>query len=705
MTNKIKKSVLLSMIFILSALTPLFTMIVKADINSSQAGRVSYVVTGGASGVANWDPAIVTGSTFNSLERLFWNDGGIYNSILAENFTTHTRPDEGILSGGVAAYTFNLQQGVTFHDGSEWNATVAKWNFDRVTNISGYVSTIWQATWWFDPSDMEPWFVPGWNLSWYKTNPFGLGYKIPIINKTTVVSEYVLNVTMNKWSLIVDNINLRMISMESYLPWSNLVMKGYGDDPEFPLDNPSIYPGHLIGTGSYMFQFVDNEVTQTALAIKNENYWKKDEIEAEGLFVVDDKYYRSFSDMTTVTNALINGEIDIAGHGLGAQITDLPSILTNPLFTYLEGAYDESIDCVTLNTEEGLDTPCIDIPYSASFFVLYGIDMTTFEGQTPRQIWPQISHAFGYPALTQLPDGIDRTVRRAFTYAWDYEGYTNIGYSGGDGVVCDSPLGVGSIWYNGSIPSPYYNITIAREILLSDSFYAAECTTRGLSMANTTAEWINVGDASSGGNPIKTFKCLAYSTSAKPLFIKSALNMLGFDVETTLVSDVFGDWVATGKAVMYDMFTYLWLNSAYDPMGFMGSGMNLLYRSTNRRIGYNSYNYAHLANDTIDGILAQIPFAGIAAQELYDQLSYDLMNYHAPWIYCGQFRNGVVHNSGWNVTRTYIYTADAAYVGGARKTTDVPTPIPGYPLTAFMIVFTVAVFGIVYNLLKKRKNN
>ena len=31
-------------------------------------------------------------------------------------------------------YTFHLREGVTFHDGTPWNADVAKFNFDRVMN-------------------------------------------------------------------------------------------------------------------------------------------------------------------------------------------------------------------------------------------------------------------------------------------------------------------------------------------------------------------------------------------------------------------------------------------------------------------------------------------------------------------------------------------------------------------------------------------
>lgn len=40
-------------------------------------------------------------------------------------------------TGGIRTATFTLRENVTFHDGSDWNATVWKWNIDRMNFISG----------------------------------------------------------------------------------------------------------------------------------------------------------------------------------------------------------------------------------------------------------------------------------------------------------------------------------------------------------------------------------------------------------------------------------------------------------------------------------------------------------------------------------------------------------------------------------------
>ena len=46
--------------------------------------------------------------------------------------------DQGFRNfGGVENVTFTLRENVTFHDGSEWNATVCKWNIDRMMLVMG----------------------------------------------------------------------------------------------------------------------------------------------------------------------------------------------------------------------------------------------------------------------------------------------------------------------------------------------------------------------------------------------------------------------------------------------------------------------------------------------------------------------------------------------------------------------------------------
>ena len=99
----------------------------------------------------NWDPVITDGYNIleyykkGCLEPLLWllDDLIEPKSQLASSWEYDYRP-EGFTnslgfnnSGGVIAINITLRNGVEFHDGSNWNATVAKWNIHRLFLITG----------------------------------------------------------------------------------------------------------------------------------------------------------------------------------------------------------------------------------------------------------------------------------------------------------------------------------------------------------------------------------------------------------------------------------------------------------------------------------------------------------------------------------------------------------------------------------------
>ncbi|MHA1123982.1 MAG: ABC transporter substrate-binding protein [Candidatus Heimdallarchaeota archaeon] len=112
----------------------------------------------------------------SAMEALVWVDSfGNLHPLLAESWTVHNRPDEisslGENQGGVAAIEFKLQEGVTFQDGSAFNASVVKWNYDRALQISGYDDPQWMATYWMNPATYRPRFTTSWDLTWGINDP------------------------------------------------------------------------------------------------------------------------------------------------------------------------------------------------------------------------------------------------------------------------------------------------------------------------------------------------------------------------------------------------------------------------------------------------------------------------------------------------------------------------------------------------------
>jgi len=63
------------------------------------------------------------------------------NPELATDWTIEWWTPDADHSGGVKAINFTLRSGVTFHDGSAWNSTVAAWNLNRSIWINGGFGT------------------------------------------------------------------------------------------------------------------------------------------------------------------------------------------------------------------------------------------------------------------------------------------------------------------------------------------------------------------------------------------------------------------------------------------------------------------------------------------------------------------------------------------------------------------------------------
>lgn len=682
-----KKNILLVFLATITVF-PLISVVALAAVpQSAQAERVSFVIgSGGNPGGAqldDWDPAIVTTSNFGALETLVWanwKDRLTYPG-LAESWTLHARPDEGGNTGGVAAISFNLRQGVEFMDGSKFNASVVKWNWDRLINITGInvsPNNRKASLHWFDPSGMASHFTQNWNLSWAASDPFNMGGRIPVVDEVIVVSEYVVNFTLNKWvTHMYYFLECPMISMEEYAAFATTYIRGYsGSGVE-----------HLVGTGPYQFVYADFVVTSTQYSVKNENYWNKDYLESQGLFVVDDVYTRWYATSESRTNALLAGDVDVSGWQAQSILTDMVALNASALHTLYPTEYDASYTTIQFSNRENNDKP-----------VAY------LGGLTLRQYWPTWAAANGIPGQP-IAQGVNKSVRQAISWAFDYDSYMDVQYETTGAVRCDSPLGTECVWNDGTVPYYEYNITKARQVLLNDPYYATQATARGLDINSADSQWTGVG---LGLNPINTFTYLDGGTPHKANTIGKALNDLGFGMTINLTTSLDSEWMYTKKAMQFDMFSYIWPTGKLEPFEWMTWGMRLLYSSSMVAIPV-AFNFAMLQNSSIDYLMNEIPWMGTAAQPAYNNLTAMLLE-EAGHLYIAHAGRGSVVNSGWNVTDEALERGGGMnvavhWLGGARASSAPPAPpeIPGYSTLMVVLFSIVSVLGLSYSIAKKRR--
>jgi hypothetical protein len=372
--------------------------------------------------------------------------------------------------------------------------------------------------------------------------------------------------------------------------------------------------------------------------------------------------------------------------------------VASPYLEYYPTVPDASVNVVSMLSAEAINTP-----------------LSSLGGQTIREWFPTSSFAIDTlglaPADRVYPTGINKTVRRALSWAYDYNGFVSATYpaTGGGGIYCWSPFGMSSPYTDeGSVshPGPDPDLTEARTILLNDPYYAGLATARGLTLTNTTSEWVAVARS----NPMWTFTFLIYPGSTTTPFLTEACEALGFELDVREDANVAGElwtqFVATGRACMYDMFSYVYLMNPQNPAQF---GIYWYGSSAAKPPGWG-YNYAHLMNSTVDDIMANVEFL-TDKQASYNELADILINKEAHSIFESQGTMGMVLNSGFTVGPLATEVGGPAgpglavhWLGGSRsQAITLPPEIPGYPTMFVLLSMIPAMLGIIYILKRKRK--
>ncbi len=165
-----------------------------------------------------------------------------------------------------------LRQGIQFHDGTSFNATAAKWNFDRINYFINATGTL-------------PGTVPIAQTESLWRLPNGE----PIINNTATVGDYNITITLNGvFSPFLD-----------LLCYTNAYMLSPTSTPA--TDWIVLTTGDLVGTGpfTYVSYTPDVEVRFTRF----DNYWRGPAYFYTLIFVI-------IEDATARSNAMLTGMID-----------------------------------------------------------------------------------------------------------------------------------------------------------------------------------------------------------------------------------------------------------------------------------------------------------------------------------------------------------------------------------------------------------
>ncbi len=187
-------------------------------------------------------------------------DGSVVGLLVADWEVS----DDGLV------HTWTLQPDVTFHDGSEFNADVVKWNIDRKIELQ----------------------KPLWDL-------------IPF-ESVEVIDPLTVQVTLTRP-------NPAMYGVLASKPWSMYNPAFVEEVGEDGIKNQAN------GTGPFMVEeFIPNEVLRL---VKNPNYWQ------EGLPYLDAVNFQIVPDINTRATMLEAGDIDIA---FDLSIQDIERLKSNP---------------------------------------------------------------------------------------------------------------------------------------------------------------------------------------------------------------------------------------------------------------------------------------------------------------------------------------------------------------------------------------
>jgi ABC-type transport system substrate-binding protein len=723
-----------------------------------------YKIGVNGSRLGNWDGPIASAgfaaASFGSecLESLFtlpenWSgQTDDWIPMLATNWTTipwpnemnHHPTDPFMNTGGVKAIEFTLRDDVTFHDGSAFNATVAKWNIDRHIVITGNLTgklnpallsdEMYKAmySFWLPAEHWAQYETDSWNVSQFinktasygeygisKTPPDmtdGSLYKsyyyshYPRIKNVTIIEDKAsggrIRVNYNDWSGVLLYVDFTMMSMESYKDYFDIPIEGAGDvggflQPDvrngYP-DPDDQFPGHLIGTGPYRFIEFDEGSEQGTMR-KFDNWWNSTAMNATG-------GWHNVDEIVIVTFKLTQSGFAKKGLALLSRTID-----------YADNAGNMDIDAMVASPD--INYTVYGIGSDRTFITLNAINETYWKTWADAKVnvsaaaGVNLKHLYDVDDVTETVqvDGINRAMRKAVSYAFDYDLYIS-NVLQGRGVRSGGFLSPGNEYYNPDIPLPYRNLTIAREALINDSFWGPLVAARNLDINNDTADWVSVANS----NPIFEFKLLwDQNTLDRASLFGNSIKDIGLalggingapDPLLEVSPDIYTVLFTEGAIGTVPWFTTHGLPSDWPGADFaFGPYIEYYCKSPEGTV----FPYAALINtgfnynDTVDFWIDKTWFVNrTAGEELWNNLTRHYQTFQYSDIFICHTEGGYAIDKDWIYSPPYLSSAFVKYIGPPIQE---GVQIPGFQTAAILAITVVSITGIGFSLNRKRKRS
>jgi peptide/nickel transport system substrate-binding protein len=225
-------------------------------------------------------------------------------------------------------YTINLHTGVTFHDGTTFNAYTAKWTIDRYNYFFNYTGNSYYPDGYtaggytFPFNTSLPASVLRSQTAILYTNEHG----VPVINQTIVTGPYQIKIVLNF-------VKASFLSVLAFYGMSML--------------SPNSAPAHryyynyekLIGTGPFEFDYFVSGIEEKLSNYKD--YWR-------GPSKINTMTEVLYDDVNTVNQAFLSGDINV---NLGPAQSFFAQIQSDPNLELINAGNNFNTAWVTFNVD------------------------------------------------------------------------------------------------------------------------------------------------------------------------------------------------------------------------------------------------------------------------------------------------------------------------------------------------------------------